>query len=111
MPKTELVGVDLYIEWTSKDAADLAAKIDKASADGLALEMIANRGVKVWPDGSPDTFCTDDFRCRFIGSAGLAPKQVVALIDRVIGLGFEVAMTVNLRNYDGKAGFTLAQGQ
>ena len=76
----------------------------------MKLEMIANRGVKVWPDGSPQTFCTDDFRCRFMGT-GVTPKQVIALQERVAGLGLEVAMTVNLRNYDGKAGFTLAQGQ
>ncbi len=68
--------------------------------------------MKVWPDGSPDTFCTDSFRCRFIATGGTAtPKQVVALQDRVIALGLEVGMTVSLRNYDGKAGFTLAQGQ
>jgi isocitrate dehydrogenase len=109
MPKKDLVGVDVYIEWPSKDAAALAAKIGKASGDGLALEMIANRGVKVWPDGSPDTFCTDDFRCRFVGSS--TPKQVIALADRIIGLGLDVAMTVFLHNYDGAAGFTLAQGQ
>jgi isocitrate dehydrogenase len=71
---------------------------------------ITNRGVKVWPDGSPETLCTDDFRCRFISSSA-TPKQIVALLGRVAGLGLEVAMTQNLRNYDGKAGFSLAQGQ
>jgi isocitrate dehydrogenase len=109
-PKKELVGVDVYVEWPSKNATELAAKIGKASGDGLALEMIANRGVKVWPDGSPETFCTDAFRCRFMGT-GVTPKQVVALLDRIVGIGLEIAMTENLRNYDGKAGFTLAQGQ
>ena len=34
-----------------------------------------------------------------------------ALLDRMVGLGLEIAMTENLRNYDGKPGFTLAQGQ
>jgi isocitrate dehydrogenase len=108
--KKDLVGVDLYVEWASKNASELAEKIQTASGDGLKLEMIANRGVKVWPDGSPQTFCTDDFRCRFMGT-GVTPKQVIALQERVAGLGLEVAMTVNLRNYDGKAGYTLAQGQ
>jgi isocitrate dehydrogenase len=72
--------------------------------------MIANRGVKVWPDGSPETFCTDNFRCRFM-SPSTSPKQLIALVDRVAGLGLEVAMTVTLRNFDGKPGYTLAQGQ
>lgn len=110
MPKKELVGADVYIEWPSKDAAALAARIGTANSDGLALEMIANRGVKVWPDGSPQTFCTDSFRCRFMG-AGVTQKQVIALLERVSELGLEIALTENLRNYDGKAGYTLAQGQ
>jgi isocitrate dehydrogenase len=110
IPKKDLVGVDVYIEWPSKVAADLAAKIKTADGDGLALEMIANRGMKVWPDGSPETFCTDAFRCRFMGT-GITPKQVIALQGRIADLGLEIAMTENLRNYDGKAGFTLAQGQ
>jgi isocitrate dehydrogenase len=112
-PKKDLVGVDIYVEWASKNANDLAAKIGQASGDGLKLELIANRGMKVWPDGSPDTFCTDSFRCRFVADPGPAvtQKQVIALQERVAGLGLEVAMAVSLRNYDGKSGFTLAQGQ
>ncbi len=109
-PKKELVGVDVYIEWASKNATDLAAKIGAATGDGLALELIANRGVKVWPEGSPETFCTDSFRCRFMGTS-VTPKQVVSLQDRILGLGLEIAMTENLRMYDGVRGFTLAQGQ
>jgi isocitrate dehydrogenase len=110
VPKKDLIGVDVYIEWPNRTAHDLAACVAKASGDGLDLEMIANRGVKVWPDGSPETLCTDDFRCRFISSSA-TPKQIVALLGRVAGLGLEVAMTQNLRNYDGKPGFSLAQGQ
>ena len=75
-------------------------KSAQPAGDGLKLELIANRGVKVWPDGSPETFCTDTFRCRFMGTA-VTPKQVVALLDRILGLGLEIAMTENLRNYDG----------
>ena len=59
--------------------------------DGLSLEMIANRGVKVWPDGSPETFCTDDFRCRFMGPSP-TPKQVIDLLGRVAGLGGGLSM-------------------
>ena len=76
---------------------------------GARLEMIANRGVKVWPEGSPE-FRTDAFRCRFMGT-GVTPRQVIALQRRIAGLGLEIVMTEDLRNYDGKAGFTLAQGR
>ena len=109
-PKKNLAGVDIYIEWPARTPNQLAERVKAAAGDGLALELIANRGVKVWPDGSPEAFCTENFRCRFM-SPTATPKQVIALLDRVAGLGLEIAMTVNLKNYDGKPGFTLAQGQ
>ena len=33
------------------------------------------------------------------------------MLDRIAEAGIDIAMTESLRNYDGKAGFTLAQGQ
>jgi isocitrate dehydrogenase len=109
--KKDLVGIDVYIEWPNRTPNDLAEIVGKASGDGLTLELIANRGVKVWPDGSPETFCTDNFRCRF-KSDGIATKpQIGMVMARIMGLGLEVGMTVTLRNFDGKPGYTLAQGQ
>ena len=37
-PKKDLVGVDVYIEWPSRNATTLAERVQKASGDGLALE-------------------------------------------------------------------------
>jgi isocitrate dehydrogenase len=109
--KKELVGIDVYIEWAAKTPNDLAAIVGKASGDGLTLEVIANRGVKVWPDGSPEIFCTDNFRCRFKSPGTVTPPQIGALMGRIMGLGLTVVMTVGLRTFDGKPGYTLAQGQ
>src|SRR5215472_7116073 len=110
-PKRDLVGIDVYVEWPSKNTAELANLVRKASSNGLNLEMLSNRGTKVWPDGAPETFCTDSYRCRFMDKNGTTPKELVALLGRVTELGLEIAMTESLRNYDGKPGFTLAQGQ
>jgi isocitrate dehydrogenase len=109
--KEELVGIDVYIEWPSRNAYELAEVVGKASGEELKLELIANRGVKVWPDGSPETFCTDNFRCRFKSAGVVAPTQVGLLMARIMGLSLNVGMTVALRNFDGKPGYTLAQGQ
>jgi isocitrate dehydrogenase len=109
--KRELVGVDIYVEWPSKKNEALAELIKKAGAGGLDLQMISNRGTKVWPNGAPETFCTDAYRCRFMSATVTTHSDISALLGRVVGLGLDVAMTVNLRNYDGKAAFTLAQGQ
>ena len=111
--KSETVGVDVYVESESRDPKALGEIMQKANGGGLTIQMMSNRGVKVWPDGFSETFCTDSFRCRFMGAAGatVSPYQITALLDRVSGLEQVIVKTEFLRNYDGKPGFSLAQGQ
>ena len=48
----------------------LAAVVEIGDGDrwrASSSKMITNRGVKVWPEGFPETFCTDHWRCRFVG--------------------------------------------
>jgi isocitrate dehydrogenase len=106
----DLVGIDVYVEWPSKNTDALVALLEQANGGGLRLEMVSNRGTNVWPNGVPETFCTDAYRCRYM-SPGTTQTELNAVLDRITRLGLEIAMTVNLRNYDGKNGFTLAQGQ
>jgi isocitrate dehydrogenase len=106
-----IVRVDVYVAWPSLETNKLAASIQKASGDGLELIMIDNRGVKVWPDGMPETLCTDAYRCRFASKNGVSGKQTVALLGRILDQGIEIVKTENLRTFDGQPGYTLAQGQ
>jgi isocitrate dehydrogenase len=113
-PKKELVGVDVYVAWTPPDPQRLAESIRKVDGDGLTLTMIDNRGVKVWPDGMSETFCTDSFRCRFTtkqAGAAITQLQVISLLKRVAEAGVEIGKTENLHNFDGQPGYTLSQGQ
>ncbi|MGA2194614.1 MAG: NADP-dependent isocitrate dehydrogenase [Bryobacteraceae bacterium] len=107
----ELKGVDIFVYWPSRDANALAAAAGKLAGDGLSLQMIDNRGVKVWPGGNAWTFCTDSFRCRYMSEGTATPGQVSSLLQRVAAEGIEIGATQMLRNFDGKAGYTLAQGQ
>ena len=107
----ELKGVDVFVYWPSRDANALAAVVGKLAGDGLSLQMIDNRGVKVWPGGNAWTFCTDSFRCRYMSEGEATPGQVNSLLQRIVGAGIEIGATQMLRNFDGKAGYTLAQGQ
>src|SRR5713226_8643207 len=114
VPKTQLVGIDLFLEWPSRDPNQLAQALRKVNVDGLPLSNISNRGLKVWPDGIPETFCTDSFRCRFAGKqagATVTQRQVIALLQAMADAGFEVVKTETLRNFDGKPGYTLSQGE
>jgi isocitrate dehydrogenase len=113
-PKTELVGVDIYLEWPSRDPNQLADTMNRIDPDGLTLSTIANRGLKVWPDGLPETFCTDSFRCRYTArqpGAAVTSRQILSLLERVAAAGLDVVKTESLRTFDGKAGYTLSQGE
>jgi isocitrate dehydrogenase len=109
----QLVGVDVYVEHRSGNTAELAARLQAVGADGLALTMMDNRGVKVWPDGMPETFCSDSYRCRYLaqGESGVKAQQVAALLQRLAENNVPVAKAEYLRTYEGQAGYTLAQGQ
>jgi isocitrate dehydrogenase len=110
-PKVDLVGVDVYVNWPSLDNDKLAAVLQQTAGDGLTLTMMSNRGVKVWPGGHPETFCTDNYRCRFAAAGVATQAQIIGLLGRIADTGMEIVKTENLRNYDGKPGYTLAQGE
>ena len=107
----ELKGIDVFVFWPSRDPNALAAVVGKLVGDGLALQMIDNRGVKVWPAGRAETFCTDSFRCRFMAEGVIEMTKCIALLSRVAAAGIEIAATQALHTFDGEPGFTLAQGQ
>jgi isocitrate dehydrogenase len=75
--------------------------------------MITNRGVKVWPDGLPETFCVDQWRCRFHapepGHASNA--DIINLLNRLTGAGLEFVKSEGLYRFDGVPGYSLGQGQ
>ena len=105
-------GVDVYVEWPSRDSRRLAAVLQRLDGGPMTLTMISNRGLKVWPGGQPETFCTDAFRCRFAAPAGVVTHaHIVGLLGRIAGAGIEIAMTENLRLFDGQPGYSLAQGE
>jgi isocitrate dehydrogenase len=121
LPKTErkpaknkvLEGVDVFVHWRGSDADELAAIIQRLNTPEIALSMITNRGIKVWPEGFPETFCTDHWRCRFKPAAGyaLSHKDIVAILDRAIAQGIDTIKTENLYSFEGKPAYSLGQGQ
>jgi isocitrate dehydrogenase len=103
--RKELVGVDVFLDWSNGAPDELGTALQAAGADGLTLTAIANRGTKVWPDGQPDTFCTDHWRCRYQGE-GVTHSHVSGLLQRLGDAGFDYIKTENLYNFDGQPGFS-----
>lgn len=109
-----LVGVDVFVHEAAGDADALARRLQGCHSPGLSLQMITNRGVKVWPRGFPETFCTDHWRCRFVApddGATVPPRAIVDLLGVLADAGLDVIKTENLCTFDGEQGFALGQGQ
>ena len=109
----QLVGVDVFLHLATADVAGLAERLAASKLDGLELQMISNRGVKVWPDGFPETLLTDHWRCRYLGSEGstLPHRTVLELLGRLEQAGFDFIKTKHLYTFDGEPGYSLVQGQ
>lgn len=111
--KKEVVGVDVFLHQRDMSPAELGKRLTEVSGDGLVIKLITNRGVKVWPDGFPETFCTDHWRCRFKSESGgaVSHTQIVALLGRVAAAGLDFIKTEHLCLFNGEPGYSLGQGE
>jgi isocitrate dehydrogenase len=108
----QMIGVDLYIGSTGVTPHELGEDVKQITHEGLTLKMIDNRGVIVYPGGMSETFLTDSYRCRFeAAGAVVTHAQVAGLYQKMTAAGYDIVKTESLRTFDGKPGFTLAQGQ
>ncbi|HMU02859.1 MAG TPA: NADP-dependent isocitrate dehydrogenase [Saprospiraceae bacterium] len=112
VPKS-LRGVDIFVHWSGTSPESLAEKIKRIETSNIKLSMITNRGIKVWPDGFRETFCTDHWRCRFkpASAESIANNDIVPLLSNAIHENIETIKTENLYAFDGKDAFSLGQGQ
>jgi isocitrate dehydrogenase len=119
--KQVLVGVDVFINWKGTDANIIGDILSGIDSFKMKLKMITNRGVKVYPEGMKETYCTDHWRCRFVdihskieGNLVYNPvdfEKIIALLSKLNNEGFQVIKIENLYEFDGKRGFSLGQGE
>ena len=111
--KKDLVGIDVFVHWPGQDPDELARAMQKVQNGAYTLGMITNRGVKVWPEGLPETFRTDHWRCRYLAEPGkqFNKAMVVELLDRLTKEGVDFVKTEHLFTFDGEPGYSLGQGQ
>jgi isocitrate dehydrogenase len=109
----ELLGVDLFVHWAGTDANAIGKIMEGVNMNNIELNMITNRGIKVYPDGFPETFCTDHWRCRFKKAEGSSMNHadIIALLQKAADNNIDVVKTENLYAFDGKPAFSLGQGQ
>lgn len=112
--KKELLGVDVFLDWNgdNRNPDVLGEQLRQLAIDGLSLDMITNRGVKVYPDGQPETFCTDHWRCRFMApeESTATHAQVIDLLSQLDQAKLDFIKTEQLYRINGERGYSLGQG-
>ncbi|PYQ68599.1 MAG: NADP-dependent isocitrate dehydrogenase [Acidobacteria bacterium] len=107
-----LVGMDVFVNWNGR-AEDLERRLRPLAGDGLALTTISNRGIKVWPDGFPETMQTEHWQCRYLvgGTATTTHAALADLLRRAAEAGLDFIKTENLFTFAGERGYSLGQGE
>ena len=91
---------------------EIGQKLEGIAGPEFTLRMVSNRGAKVYPGGLPETFCTDHWRCRFVGANGTTTHESIRnLLSRFEGIGFEWIKIENLYLFDGKPAYSMGQGE
>lgn len=111
--KKELVGLDVFVHWPGENPDELAHIMQELNTPEVSLSMITNRGIKVWPEGFEETFCTDHWRCRFKPDNGgtLNKQAIINLLSSAVSKNIDTIKTENLYAFDGKPAYSLGQGQ
>jgi isocitrate dehydrogenase len=108
-----LVGVDVFVD-SPLGAMALGRSLEQLTETApLKLKIIANRGVRVYPPSGGQPDCVDHWRCRFVsrnGAGDVTDAEVLGIIERV-GSQHRWVHVEKLHEFDGKPGFTKAQGE
>ena len=69
--------------------------------------------MKVWPDGVPETFCVDHWRCRFTaaGADAVDHAQILELLHNLAAVGIDFIKTEHLCTFDDEPGYSYGHGQ
>lgn len=111
--KKELVGVDVFIQWTSK-LETLVSHLNSLGIRNVKLKAINNRGVKVWPTQMPETLCSDCWRCRFAREDKehpLAYQQVIDLLNAMTEKKLDITQVQSLYLIDDKRSFSASEDE
>jgi isocitrate dehydrogenase len=104
----QLVGLDVYV-YHKGPLNDFLSKITHINIGPLRLQAIFNRGVKLWPQGQPETFCIEQWRCRFTSGDDLqhvSQNDVIQVLHAFDHVNMDVTKSEFLYTFDGKAAFS-----
>lgn len=116
LAKKELIGVDIFLDNPNLTPEELGAKLSEINST-LKLVIITSRGLKIWPNSMIQSPYAHHCCCRFQSAADatkatpISHQDIIHILQQFDAMKLDVIKTENLYTYDGKLGFTLAQGQ
>lgn len=110
-PARHLIGVDVFIFFRGR-MEEFFSKISHINVGPLRLKMITNRGARVWPEGQPETFCIEQWRCRFVSddNRNASQEDVIKILHAFDHVNMDVIQAQFLYLFDGKPGYSSAEG-
>jgi isocitrate dehydrogenase len=110
--KKTLVGVDIFIDMNVNSAHDVAAKVNPVDASPMVLRTISSKGLKLWPREESFFMNSDHWCCRFMPDSGeITHQDITNLLGKLANAKIDFIKVENLYNFDGKPGYSLAQGE
>jgi isocitrate dehydrogenase len=110
--KKTLVGVDIYLDIHTNSADKIAAKITPIDSGKLSLRTISCKGLKLWPHSEEYLIESDHWCCRFMPESDeVTHADICKLLDQLAAKNIDFIKLENLYEFDGKRGYSLAQGE
>lgn len=107
-----LVGVDIFVDMHVNSADKVADKINPIDGGRLILKTIACKGLKLWPRDDEYLVESDHWCCRFMPDSGtITHTQILSLLEKFVAADIDFIKVENLYDFDGKRGYSLAQGE
>ncbi|MDP5110474.1 MAG: NADP-dependent isocitrate dehydrogenase [Rickettsiaceae bacterium] len=107
-----LVGVDIFVDIYAKSAEDVARKVNVLDAGKMVMKTISSKGLKVWPRDDEYLLESDHWCCRFMPDSGtIAHADIASLLEKFVEAEIDFVKVENLYEFNGKRGYSLAQGE
>ena len=107
-----LVGVDVFVDIYAKSAEEVARKVNILDAGKMVMKTISSKGLKVWPRDDEYLLESDHWCCRFMPDSGtIEHADISSLLEKFVEAGIDFVKVENLYEFNGKRGYSLAQGE
>jgi isocitrate dehydrogenase len=110
----QLIGVDVFIDMKVSTAHALADKLYKIDLGIFELQTISSKGLKLWPHPDEVPVLSDHWCARFMpvgDKKEIKHKDIGNLITNLANAKIDFIKVENLFEFDGKKGYSLAQGE